>query len=192
MKVAMVVPTLTKDARRADMEKHNARIWRKQVDELIILEDGGLVDEELAKIAHIYIYHWDNLGPCNNMNMGWQLAHARGADFVVIADSDVELIQGTVRELCDPLHVVVPTVAQHPTSAAFIAPMLCVPRIITEKIGMYDDRGGAHRNESFDADLGNRYRIYDPLLITKCNEVIIHHEGGATRFDHPWQAAPQR
>lgn len=191
MKLSMIVPTYTTDARRLDMAKHTCKVWRDQVDELILIEDGGAFSEELAKIAHIYIYHADNIGVCLNMNMGWQLAHARGADFVAIADSDVQLFKGSVRQLCVPNKVCVPAVAQHPTSAAFVAPMLCVAREITDKIGMYDDRGGAHRNEGFDPEYQARLHAYDSLALTKINEVIIWHTGGATRFDHGWAPFPE-
>lgn len=176
-KLTLIIPTYSIRASLCLMAADNARGWSPQCDELIICEDGDYCPE-LRQIADLYVLH-QNVGVCLNMNMAWEIALARGAEYVAIMDSDVSLVEGSLREMCIPDKVSVPVIVQHPDTS-FIAPMLVVPRSVSDRVGIYDYRGGAHRNEGFDADYGQKVRD----IVVKVREVKVSHIGGATRFNN--------
>lgn len=163
----------------------NAKVWKEHCDELIITEDGRYC-EGLHEVADLYILH-PRLWPADNMNLGWKIALDRGADYVLIMDSDVKYFTGNVRDLCVPDQVSVPAVIQHPDSVS-IAPCLCVPKEVTAKVGMYDSQGGKHGLYHFDADLHQRLTWGHSVNVVGIKSVRIDHEGGMTTkhvFDNP-------
>lgn len=154
----------------------NIAVWKKHVDEVIITEDGQYC-EELHRLADLYVLH-PRLWPADNMNLGWKIALDRGADYVLIMDSDVKYFTGVVRDLCIPGEIGVPAVIQHPDSVS-VAPCLCVPKEVTAQVGMYNSEGGKHGLYHFDADFQQRITIAGiPLVGVK--SVRINHEGGMT------------
>lgn len=181
-RIAIVIPTYSVRPGLLKMEIDNATVWRSLCEELIICEDGGEYSEELEKIATEYMFH-PNIGVCQNMNLGWELALSRGAEYVVIMDSDVSYVEGDLRSLCTPEVVSVPQVIEYPDTE-FIAPMLCVPRSVSDRVGLYDCRN--RRNEGFDAELDKLVRP----IVRKVESFKISHRGpmgfigGATRFNH--------
>jgi GT2 family glycosyltransferase len=181
-KIAIVIPTYSIRPALLKMEIDNARVWKTLCEELIICEDGGEYSQELEDIASEYMYH-PNVGVCHNMNLGWALALQKGAEYVVIMDDDVSYVEGDLRSLCVQGAVSVPQVIEFPNTA-FIAPMLCVPKDVSDRIGLYDCRN--HRNEGFDADLE---KIVRPI-VNKVESFKVSHRGplgvvgGATRFNH--------
>jgi len=180
--LAIVIPTYSVRPALLAMEIDNARVWKTLCEELIVCEDGGEYSQELEEIASEYMYH-PNLGVCHNMNLGWALALQNGAEYVIIMDSDVSYVEGDLRSLCVPETVTVPQIIEYPNTE-FIAPMLCVPKTVSDRIGLYDCRD--HRNEGFDAELE---KIVRPI-VKKVESVKVSHRGplgvvgGATRFNH--------
>ena len=162
----------------------NARVWKEHCDELIITEDGRYC-EGLHEVADLYILH-PRLWTADNANLGWKIALDRGADYVILMDSDVKYFIGDLREMCQPGVVTCPAVVQHPDSVS-VAPMLCVPKEVTAKMGMYDSAGGKHGLYHFDADFQHRLNANGiPLLPVR--SVRIDHEGGMTTkqvFERP-------
>jgi hypothetical protein len=177
MKLTIVIPTYS-DGHHGwcDMAAENARVWKEHCDELIISEDG-LYCEKLHHLADVYVMH-PRLWVADNINLGWEIALARGADYVLLMDSDVKYFYGDVRELCIPGAIGVPAVIQHPDSVS-VAPMLCVPKEVTAKMGMYDSQNGKHGLYHFDADFQAR-TAYHQISVIGIKSVRIDHAGGAT------------
>lgn len=174
--LAVVIPACSIRPTLCAMTARNARVWKELCDVLIIPEDGPYC-EELVDIADHYMLHPVRLGVCNNANVGWTLALALGADYVCLMDSDVAWAEGSLRDMCVPGKVTVPTINSTPDTA-FTAPMLCVPRTISDEFGLYDDAGGPHKNESFDGVYYQRIRNN----VEKIKHVKVDHFGSATRF----------
>lgn len=183
-RLAAVIPTYSIRQSLIDMEVVNAKAWKSHVDDLIICEDGPPV-AELKKIANLYIVQKVNVGTCFNANMGWANALKRGADYVVLMDSDVSPVSGSLRDLCVPGKVTVPVIIEFPDTA-YNAPMMCVPKEIADDIGLYPC--SYHRDEGFDPEYA--YKIYDHGYdIEQVKSVRVSHlgptgeVGGATRFN---------
>jgi hypothetical protein len=90
-------------------------------------------------------------------------------------DTDVTLVEGSLRDLCIPGKVTIPTLRGNP-GLAFVAPMLCVPREVALERGIYNKYYSA---DGFDPEYQGR--IQD--ILEKVDSVKIEHIGGATRFD---------
>ena len=174
MKLTIVIPTYSDGPHGwCDMAATNARVWKDHCDELIITEDGTYC-QQLHDLADLYILH-PRLWVPENMNLGWKTALGRGADFVIMMDSDVEYVSGDLHDLCVPGKVAVPRIVQHPESIS-VAPMLSVPREVALERGYYNNGGGKYNLYHFDADYQSR--ILD--LLTGVKTVKISHVGGAT------------
>lgn len=184
-KLTLVVPTYS-DTHHGwcDTVTQNVAVWKQHVDEVILTEDGQYC-EGLHRLADLYLLH-PRLWPADNMNLGWKIALDRGADYVLIMDSDVRYTQGNVRDLCVPGSIGVPAINQHPDTVS-VAPALCVAKEVTAQVGMYNSEGGKHGLYHFDADFQQRITIARiPLVGVK--SVRVDHEGGMTTkhvFDNP-------
>lgn len=180
-RIAVVIPTysIPNPQNWCNMAADTATGWKDQCHDLIISEDGDYC-AQLHDIADVYIMH-PRYWPAENMNIGWQLALARGADFVAIMDSDVKFSLGSLRELCIPGQVTVPTISQHPGTVT-VAPMLVVPKEITEQIGMYDSAGGRHALYWFDNNFQARLQAAQIPLVGSKSLVVWHEGGSTTRF----------
>jgi len=185
LKLTIVIPTYSSEVHGwCETAAANAKVWKEHCDELIITEDGQYC-QELHEVADLYILH-PRLWPADNMNLGWKIALARGADYVLIMDSDVKYVSGDVRELCIPDAIGAASIVQHPESVS-VAPILCVPKEVTAKMGVYDSQGGKHGLYHFDADFQQRTLQYGVHLIG-VRTVKVDHEGGMTTkhvFDNP-------
>lgn len=104
-KISAVIPcyTLTKELER--LAFWCAASIREQVDELIIVEDGGMFSPKLLEIADKYIYNKDNRGFSKNVNRGWKAAEG---EFVMIVSSDTQWEGGNLSDLCIPGKVTSP------------------------------------------------------------------------------------
>jgi hypothetical protein len=184
IRIAIVIPTYSVPSPQnwCSMAASNAAGWKEQCHDLIISEDGEYCPQ-LHEIADVYILH-PRYWTAENANIGWQLALARGADYVALMDSDVVFHGGSLKELCIPNQITVPTVAQHPDQVS-VAPMLVVPKEVTAQIGIYDSAGGKHGLYWFDNNFQARITAAK-IPLERSKSLIISHEGGATtRFLHP-------
>lgn len=179
MRVAVVIPSFSSDQGRGAIAANTAQTWRDQCDDLIITEDSGYWFE-LHRIADLYILH-KQLWPAGNMNLGWQIALARGADYVAIMDMDAYRVSGDLREACIPGKVVVPSIVQHPETAS-VAPMLIVPKEIAAERGFYNAEKFP-RLQSFDAD----YHVRVGDLVVQSRQLKVFHEGGSVTGNVPYE-----
>lgn len=179
IRIAIVIPAYSKSNNTRNwgtMAADTAKGWKDQCHDLIVSEDGDYCPE-IHEIADVYILH-ERYWPADNMNCGWQLALARGADYVALMDSDVKFATGSLRALCIPGQVTVPKIMQHPDSVS-VAPILVVPKEVTEQIGMYDSANGAHGLYWFDNNFQARL-VGAGIPLVGSKELIVSHKGGAT------------
>jgi hypothetical protein len=181
-RVAVVIPAYSSNDGLGDWAMRTALTWKPHCDDLIISEDGGY-HKGLHEIADLYILH-EQLWPAKNMNLGWQIALARGADFVAIMDLDAHRVDGSLREACLPGKVTVPSIVQHPETVS-IGPMFIVPKEIAGERGFLDPIKGP-RLQWFDAD----YHVRVNDIIIQSRQLKVYHDGGSVTGVHPYIPRP--
>lgn len=127
----MVIPSYNISEELEELAEFAALTYRSQVDELIIVEDGGKFSETLREIADIYVYNKTNSGFTKTVNQGWKLSTG---DFTAIVNSDTTLIEGKLKDLCIKGKVTSPYGNQnvpHLWGAFFV-----VPKEIAKERGM--------------------------------------------------------
>lgn len=130
-KISMVIPCYSIDQKLADMASLCGDYYHDQVDELIVVEDGGIFNQHLFELADIYVRYKENAGFTKNVNRGWKLA---SGDYVMITSSDTWLRKGDLNDLCIPGKVTSPHIANQ--GIDFLAgPFWCTPKEITEERG---------------------------------------------------------
>lgn len=167
--ISMVIPTYTINEDLELMTEINASTYRNQVDELIIVEDGGKYSKDLEKIADVYAYNHDNVGFTANVNRGWKLSTG---DFTMIASSDTQLYEGLLADLCIKGKVTSPRTTDQNIPYLWGA-FFVVPKEIKEERGMLKEE---MRTYSSDSEYDNRVRD----IFLKVNSVRVHHEQSQT------------
>lgn len=178
-KIAVVIPTFSSNQTRCAIAAKTAASWKDQCDDLILTEDSAYC-YDLHVLADLYLLH-DQLWPAANMNLGWQIALSRGADYVAIMDMDAYWVSGDLREACIPGKVVVPSIVQHPETVT-VAPMLIVPKEVAAERGFYyADK--FPRLQSFDAD----YHVRVGDILVQSRQLKVFHEGGCVTGNIPYE-----
>ena len=98
-KISAVIPCYTLNKELERLALWCAASIREQVDELIIVEDGGMFSPKLMEIADKYLYYKDNRGFTKNVNRGWKAAEG---EYVMIISSDTQWESGNLVDLCIP------------------------------------------------------------------------------------------
>ena len=170
MKISMVIPTYTLNDELEEMAINCAVSYGDQVDQLIIVEDGGRYSEQLRKYADIYIYNTDNKGFTANVNRGWRNADG---DFVMIVSSDTILLHhGNLEDLCIEGKVTSPEIVNQYIDR-LAGPFFCVPKEVTKERGMLREEMHTY---SSDSEFDNR--VAD--IFEKVPSVQIFHEQAKT------------
>lgn len=177
-RVAVVIPAYSSPTANGEWAARTAQTWKDQCDDLIITEDGGY-SEACHHVADLYLLH-EQLWPAKNMNLGWQIALMRGADYVAIMDLDAHRVSGSLREACVPGKVMVPSIVQHIETIS-IGPMFIVPKEIAEERGFLDPEKGP-RLQWFDAD----YHVRVNDIISQSRQLKVYHDGGSVTGVHPY------
>lgn len=165
MKISMVIPTYTKDDHLKEIAIRACLSYRSQIDELIVTEDSGFFVQELYDLADVYILGKENIGFTKNVNRGWK--NATG-DFVMIVNSDTELMSGNLKDLCIPGCVTSPEIKNQ--YIPFLAgPFFCVPKEVTKERGYLIEE---MRTYASDSEYDNRVRD----IFKSVESVKIYHE----------------
>lgn len=155
----MVIPTYTLTPELEEMAEFCALTYRSQVDELIITEDGGNYSETLKDIADIYIFNKHNEGFTRNVNKGWSVA---SGGYTMIANSDTQLISGSLKDLCIPNKVTCP-ITHTETVPYFWGAFFCVPKNIKKQYGLLKE-DLPDKNYGSDSEYEKRIgHIYQPI-----------------------------
>lgn len=165
----MVVPTYTLNPSLEKMAEECLLSYRKYVDELIVVEDGGMVSEKLAKIADHYFYHKENYGFTKNVNFGWKKATG---DFVMIVNSDTLLSEGEIESLCIPGKVTSPII-ENQNIPNLAGPFWCASREAIDKYGYLWESMKTYYSDS---EYDNRVRAD----FVKVPSVKIYHHQAQT------------
>lgn len=162
--ITMVIPTYTLNKELEEIAWLCADSYKSQVDQIIIIEDGGTFSERLKKISDIYIYSKENVGFTKNVNRGWRMSEG---DFTMIVNSDTFLIEGNLKDLCIPNKVSSPSI-ENQYVPRLAGPFWVVPREIKEQRGML-----LEEMHTFESDSEYDNRVAD--IFQKVSSVIIHH-----------------
>lgn len=166
--ISMVIPTYTLNKDLEELAYRAACSYRPQVDELIIIEDGGLPSERLAKIANHYIYH-KNYGFTKNVNTGWKNASGK---FVMIVNSDTYLLKGFLVDLCIKGKVVSPEIVNQYIER-LAGPFWVAPKEVTKERGYLMEE-----MKTYSSDSEYENRVAD--IFQKVPFVQIYHEQAQT------------
>jgi glycosyltransferase involved in cell wall biosynthesis len=163
--LSMVIPCYTINDDLKEMVIQAAASYRDQVDELIIVEDGGQFVSEFAEIADVYMYFKENKGFTVNVNRGWRVAKG---DYTAIASSDTMLVEGNLKHLCIPGKVTSPEITnQH---IDFLAgPFFVVPKTVRDERGYLREE---MRTYSSDSEYDHRVRD----MFQKVPSVRVFHQ----------------
>lgn len=101
--LSVIIPAWSGTPGLVEMTLNLAKQVKPMCDELVISEDGPYT-KELQEIADIYLLH-PRLGHGGNLNLGFR---ASTGDYVALLDSDIEIVSGDIREMCEPGRVVTP------------------------------------------------------------------------------------
>lgn len=169
MKISLVIPTytLTKELERLSLWA--AASYREQVDQLIITEDGGMYSPKLQEISDIYIYNKVNVGFSKNVNRGWKNADG---DFVMIVNSDTQLMKGKLDDLCIPGMVTSPEIVNQYIDR-LAGPFWCTPKELTDRFGYLREE---MRTYSSDSEYDERMKDF----FIKVPSVQVFHEQAKT------------
>jgi len=128
------------------------RSFRPHVDEIVFSEDGGIESTAIRGLVDQYIWH-ENLGSCRCTNIGWNFAND-DADFVINAQTDTSYVSGNLRDLCLPDKITNPLIVDKDgmrTISNFNgdqhSEFFCVPRLMKEKYGTFDERMRNYHHE---------------------------------------------
>ena len=171
--ITMIIPTYTLNDELEELAEFGALSYRPQVDELIIMEDGGKYSEILREIADIYIYSKENQGFTKNVNKGWYIS---SGDWTMIVNSDTQLISGNLKDLC--IDKVTCPITHTENVPYFWGAFFCVPKKIREEYGLLKE--GTDKNFGSDSEYEKRIgHIYQLIQTVE----VLHH------LNKTWKAA---
>lgn len=168
-KLTIVIPTYTLNAELEQMAYECIMSYKKQVERIIVCEDGGNYSERLRCVTDTYIYNKDNVGFTKNVNRGWRYSDA---DFTGIVSSDTYLYCGDISNLCIKGMVTSPEIINQ--SIPYLAgPFWVCPKDI------YQKRGGLIETmHTYNSDSEYDYRVRD--IFQKVPTVSIYHHMAQT------------
>lgn len=164
-KISLVIPTYTKTKELEREALWCAASYKDQVDELIIIEDGQMFSTKLMEMADIYIYKKENTGFTKNVNDGWKFAHG---EYVMIVNSDTQLKEGNLNDLCIPGKVTSPEIVNQYIDR-LAGPFWVVPRTVAEERGYL-----LEEMKTYSSDSEYDERVKD--IFQKVPSVKIYHE----------------
>ncbi len=166
MKISLIIPTFTLNKELAELTIRCALSYKEHVDEIIIEEDGGLLNLDLMQVADRYHYNKENVGFTKNVNRG--LRSAEG-DYIMVVNSDTELMSGKLEDLCVPNKVTSPIIANQYIDR-LAGPFFVIPRNILNERGYLLEE---LKTYSSDSEFDNRVAdIFQKIETVK----IFHHQ----------------
>lgn len=167
--------TWTREPRHFDLTMRAINSYKHQLDELIIIEDGGEYKQEYVDNSSVYVYNSSNSGFTRSVNQGLKMATG---DYIACISNDTYLISGNIQELCTKDTVVSPEVENQP-GLQFAGSFFVVPRSIYDKVGGLDERMKVYYS---DEDYIFRLKS-NGIAIEKNQDVVIHHDIKQTVVD---------
>ncbi len=171
-KFTIVIPTYILNKHLKDLALEAMASYREFCDEIIVIDDGGMLCPEFLELCDVYIYNKDNVGFTKNVNRGWKYALANGADYVAIVNSDTQLMAGDLRELCIPGKVTSPEIINQYIER-LAGPFWVTPKEIAEERGFL-----LEEMKTYSSDSEYDVRVSD--IFEKVPSVKIFHEQAQT------------
>lgn len=164
-KISMVIPLRTVNQELEDMTLSCIASYLEQVDEMIVVEDGGIFSPKILNVVDHYLYSKENVGFTKTVNRGWKYA---SGDYVMIVNSDTTLLSGSLDDLCIPGKVTSPRIVNE------IVPFLA-GAFFTVPATIAHSRGFLNENmRMYNSDSEYDHRIRD--IFVSVDSVHVHHE----------------
>lgn len=171
-KFTIVIPTFTLNKDLLDLTLTGIESYRESCDEIVVIEDGGMMCPQFLELADVYIYNKQNVGFTKNVNRGWKFALSNGADYVGIVNSDTQLMGGNLRDLCVPGKVTSPEIINQYIER-LAGPFWVTSKEIAEERGFLIE---AMKTYSSDSEYDHRVEdIFERIVSVK-----IYHEQAQT------------
>ena len=167
--ISLIIPTYTINEELEEMAIIAALSYREQVHELIVVEDGGKISEELMGVVDIYVRLTKNYGFTTAVNEGWRLA--RG-NYLITANSDTQLIDGNLKDLCKVGKVTCPKVSGYNVEKLCGA-FFCVPSDVIKERGYLREEFPMYGSDS-----EFEHRTED--IFEYVPSVDVYHKGAST------------
>lgn len=164
---SILVPTYSPTEELSEMAVELCKTLRNHCDELIVCEDTENFWPNLQAVCDVYVIH-KNWGFTKNVNTGLRLAQG---DYVAVINSDVKLLEGNLRDMCQPDYVTMPVAIDGWHNGELYGGFFVLPKTIIQKYGYLNEE---YRHFYSDAEYSNRIRHH--LLI--CQGIKISHPGG--------------
>ena len=136
--------------------------FKNQLDELIIIEDGGNFIKEYL-LADTYIYNSFNRGFTKSVNLGLKIS--RGTHTAIIS-SDTYLVDGNLKDLKRDT-VVSPKIRNQMHIEGMCGSFFVVPKKITKEYGYLDESMKTYGSDE-------EYKRRVPNI--RIDSTIIHHD----------------
>jgi len=164
MKISAVIPTYTLNKDLEKVASITISEIRSKVDEIIIVEDGGMYSPWLQSNSNKYLYHSENVGFTKGVNLGLQIAEG---EYIAIVNSDISQIIGEIDDLCIPGRVTSP-ITKNQDVPLLAGHFFVIPRTVLDERGFLDD---SMRMFCSDADYEERIKdIFEQVSTVK----ILH------------------
>lgn len=168
MKISVVLPTVILTKELEDLTIQAIKSYR-EADEIIVSEDGGMFSPKIMALADIYIYNTYNSGFTKNVNRGWKNA---SGDFIMIANNDTHLIEGSLKDLCIPGKITSPLIVNQSIDG-MAGPFWVIPKEVTAERSYLVEELKTYYSDTDYAD-----RTKD--IFQKVTNVKIYHEQSRT------------
>jgi len=140
--------------------------WNDKMGDYLDRCTRSLVADEVIIVVN------DGIGMGKAINIGLRASHG---DYIVVSNNDLELVQGSLEDMCNPDGVTW-------ANGAYKGSFYCMPRWVYEKCGGYDEQFEIGYFE--DDDLIHRWELADIPMI-KVERVVTKHEAGTTLDKQP-------
>ena len=169
IKISLVMPCVILNEKLEQFALMCLGSYMDQVDEIVVVQDGGMFSTRLLQLADTYIYCKDNVGFTKNVNRGWKYA---SGDYVMIVNDDTQLRKGNLNDLCIPGKVTSPIIVNQfiPNLAG---PFWVAPKEVTKERGYLMEE-----LVTYSSDSEYEARVMD--IFQKVETVEIYHEGAQT------------
>lgn len=162
----------------AEMALNLCKQVRLMCDELIVTEDSGQYHHSLEEIADKYFLQPHNLGDVVNINFGMRQAEG---DYICTINTDVEIYEGNLRDLCIPGRVVCPD-SSHGGHGGFTGGLFVIPRTVLEdpEYGYLDEsKQHSWKSHGVGADADYEIKTRDTILFLS-DKIRVRHRTGVS------------
>lgn len=175
--LSVIIPAWSGTADIIQMTLDLVQQVRPMCDEIVVSDDG-LYCRELELASDIYLLH-PRVGHGSNLNLGFR---ASTSEYVALLDSDIRIVDGSLRDLVIPDKVVCPS---HPY-VKFQGWFVVAPRWVINECPPYDRNDGEREGIDFWTE--------ELELLTKDmyvrSDAVTYHHGNSRNYSEFRRSGP--